>query len=271
MPSCRCREQAHRTAVERRARRRRSRLTEARARHDALEQLQSRVQQSGKLGDWLKRHGLDGERRRCGRASQVEAGWETAVEAVLRERLGAIALDDEARIAALLGDPPPANAAWRLRRCACRPPSIESPAGERARAPRCTAAMPHWRGGARRLAARRSVAEMLAAALRPPPRTGAGRMLGRARRPGAVARTGCRFYAPDERTHGVHRAPARDRRTGSAGSPRLEAEAATARSAAHEAEAALADSQDEAAEHRPAHRPGSAAARCTRRRSRCSS
>ncbi|MBZ0126968.1 MAG: AAA family ATPase, partial [Rhodocyclaceae bacterium] len=35
------------------------RLTEARARRDALRQLQSRVQQEGKLGDWLKRHGLD--------------------------------------------------------------------------------------------------------------------------------------------------------------------------------------------------------------------
>jgi chromosome segregation protein len=79
--------------------------TEARARHDALQQLQSRVQQNGEIGDWLKQHGL-ADAQPLWRGIQVDAGWETAVEAILRERLSALAGDrDTARDA--LGVPPP--------------------------------------------------------------------------------------------------------------------------------------------------------------------
>ncbi|MBI5785048.1 MAG: chromosome segregation protein SMC [Rhodocyclales bacterium] len=79
--------------------------TEARARHDALQQLQSRVQQNGEIGDWLKRYGL-ADAQPLWRGIQVETGWETAVEAILRERLSALAGDrNTARDA--LGVPPP--------------------------------------------------------------------------------------------------------------------------------------------------------------------
>ena len=62
---------------------------EANARRMALQQLQQRLQTNGKLDDWLRRHGLEhGEA--LWRALHVEAGWEDAVEAVLRERLGAL-------------------------------------------------------------------------------------------------------------------------------------------------------------------------------------
>ncbi|MFZ4538496.1 chromosome segregation protein SMC [Propionivibrio sp.] len=62
---------------------------EAHARRAALEQLQKRVQGDGKLGDWLHRHRLD-NRQPLWKSLHVEAGWEDAVEAVLRERISAL-------------------------------------------------------------------------------------------------------------------------------------------------------------------------------------
>ena len=68
---------------------------EAEARRGALEQLQQRVQRGNKLADWLQRHGLDAATP-LWKQIEVAAGWEEAVEAVLRERLNAIAADDSA-------------------------------------------------------------------------------------------------------------------------------------------------------------------------------
>ncbi|MEO8410585.1 MAG: chromosome segregation protein SMC, partial [Propionivibrio sp.] len=65
---------------------------EAHARRAALEQLQQRVQGDGKLGDWLQRHRLD-QRLPLWKSLHVTAGWEDAVEAVLRERLNALPAD----------------------------------------------------------------------------------------------------------------------------------------------------------------------------------
>ena len=79
--------------------------TEARARRDALQQLQSRVQQNGEIGDWLKQHGL-ADAQPLWRGIKVDAGWETAVEAVLRERLSALAANSSTALDAL-GVPPP--------------------------------------------------------------------------------------------------------------------------------------------------------------------
>jgi chromosome segregation protein len=79
--------------------------TEARARRDALQQLQSRVQQSGEIGDWLKAKGL-ADAQPLWRGLHVEAGWETAVEAVLRERLSAL-VADRGIVRDALGVPPP--------------------------------------------------------------------------------------------------------------------------------------------------------------------
>ena len=62
---------------------------EAQARRAALEQLQKRVQGDGKLGDWLHRYHLD-HRQPLWKSLHVEAGWEDAVEAVLRERISAL-------------------------------------------------------------------------------------------------------------------------------------------------------------------------------------
>ncbi len=66
---------------------------EAQARRSALEQLQKRVQGDGKLGDWLHRHRLN-QHQPLWKSLHVEAGWEDAVEAVLRERLSALAAEN---------------------------------------------------------------------------------------------------------------------------------------------------------------------------------
>ena len=74
--------------LERQAQRR---LTELRARRDALVQLQHKVQSQGALGDWLKRHGY-AELEPLWQTIRVAPGWEMAVEAALRERLAAFGL-----------------------------------------------------------------------------------------------------------------------------------------------------------------------------------
>jgi len=70
---------------------------EVQARLTALEQLQKRVQGSGKLGDWLRKHGLDSAPPLWKRL-HVQAGWEDAVESVLRERLNAIEAGDVSHV-----------------------------------------------------------------------------------------------------------------------------------------------------------------------------
>jgi chromosome segregation protein len=80
-------------------------LTECRARHDALAQLQAKVAKGGEIGDWLKARGL-AEAKPLWQSIQVEAGWETAVEAVLRERFSALAADADTLRAALQSPPP---------------------------------------------------------------------------------------------------------------------------------------------------------------------
>ncbi|MDP1527134.1 MAG: chromosome segregation protein SMC [Rhodocyclaceae bacterium] len=88
-------------------------VTSARARHDALAQLQARVG-SGDLAGWLADLDLK-DAEPLWHAIQVEAGWETAVEAVLRERLMALPAGDE-QLALALSSPPPATVALALCR-----------------------------------------------------------------------------------------------------------------------------------------------------------
>jgi chromosome segregation protein len=86
------------------------RLTELRARRDALVQLQNRVRSQGQLGDWLKRHKL-AELPPLWRELRVEEGWETAVEAVLRERLAALTGEVAEAARAMFDEPPPGSLA----------------------------------------------------------------------------------------------------------------------------------------------------------------
>ena len=59
------------------------------ARLQALQALQDKVKVDGRLQPWLQRHGLDGLAGLWSRL-QIEAGWEPALEAALRERLAAL-------------------------------------------------------------------------------------------------------------------------------------------------------------------------------------
>ncbi|WP_079414999.1 chromosome segregation protein SMC [Thiomonas intermedia] len=81
------------------------------ARIAALKTLQERVLTEGKLRPWLARHGLDGLTQLWSRL-QVETGLETALEAVMRERLSALELRQLDMAAGFGGDAPPAKLAF---------------------------------------------------------------------------------------------------------------------------------------------------------------
>ena len=73
--------------------------------------LQEKVQTEGKLKPWLAKHGLDALPGLWTRL-HIEAGWETALEAALRERIGALAVGRMETVRAFEGDPPPAKLAF---------------------------------------------------------------------------------------------------------------------------------------------------------------
>ena len=78
------------------------------ARLDALRALQDKVQTEGKLRPWLARHGLDGLSGLWTRI-HIEPGWETALEAALRERINALEVGRVETVRAFAADAPPAK------------------------------------------------------------------------------------------------------------------------------------------------------------------
>jgi chromosome segregation protein len=83
-------------------------VTQCRARLGAIQALQDRLAGQGDVSEWLHRRGLT-DLAPFWRALHVEAGWELAVEAVLRERIVARGpLVDEALLGCL-ADAAPAN------------------------------------------------------------------------------------------------------------------------------------------------------------------
>ncbi|WP_013123145.1 chromosome segregation protein SMC [Thiomonas sp.] len=93
------------------------------ARLAALKALQERVLTEGKLRPWLAKHGLDGLSQLWSRL-QVENGLETALEAVLRERLSALELRQLDMAAGFASDAPPAKLAFYS--AAVQPPATEA-------------------------------------------------------------------------------------------------------------------------------------------------
>ncbi|MEO7855345.1 MAG: chromosome segregation protein SMC, partial [Rubrivivax sp.] len=81
------------------------------ARLEALRALQDKVQSSGKLKPWLLRQGLEGLQGLWQRV-HIDAGWETALEAALRERLNALAVSRLDTVRAFAADAPPARLAF---------------------------------------------------------------------------------------------------------------------------------------------------------------
>ncbi|WP_154716541.1 chromosome segregation protein SMC [Sterolibacterium denitrificans] len=194
-------EQQQRAARERLQQAHRA-LAETRARRDALQQLQARVEKNGgaeKLAEWLARRGL-ADAAPLWRLIDVEVGWETAVEAVLRERLAALAATPENAAQALL-DPPPTLFALAL-------PGMAAAEGERAAAAsdslrakvRCSD--PGWSRVLDEWLAGVTVAENLAALASSSASLTAGQC--RVDREGhLLSRHGLVLYVPDARTHGV--------------------------------------------------------------------
>ena len=83
-------------------------LADLSARLEALKTLQEKVKTDGKLQPWLQRHGLDHLPGLWSRL-HIEQGWENALEAALRERLGALEVSRLDLVRAFADDAPPAK------------------------------------------------------------------------------------------------------------------------------------------------------------------
>jgi chromosome segregation protein len=118
---------ARRTAQER-VQAEGARNAQLEARLAALKQLQESVQTEGKIQPWLEKHELAGLPR-LWKKLHVEAGWETALEAMLRERLAALEISNLDWVKAFATDAPPAKLAFFNAPPAGRP--LEAPAGLR--------------------------------------------------------------------------------------------------------------------------------------------
>ncbi len=103
-------------------------LADTGARLEALRALQEKVQTEGKLKPWLERHGLAGLQ---GLWTQVhiEPGWETALEAALRERLNALAVGRLDTVRAFAADAPPAKLAFYALQTSWSDAASAAPAG----------------------------------------------------------------------------------------------------------------------------------------------
>jgi chromosome segregation protein len=98
------------------------------ARLSALKQLQENVQTQGKVQPWLKKHEL-GELPRLWQKLHIDQGWETALEAVLRERTSALEVSNLDWAKAFFSDAPPAKLALFSPNAAGAPVNMETPAG----------------------------------------------------------------------------------------------------------------------------------------------
>ncbi|MEY3950310.1 MAG: hypothetical protein RJB21_68 [Pseudomonadota bacterium] len=86
-------------------------LNQTQARLSALQALQEKVQAQAKVGPWLEQKGLN-KKQRLWQDLQVEKGWETALEAVLRERVTALQASDLNEAVRLAQDAPPSRLAF---------------------------------------------------------------------------------------------------------------------------------------------------------------
>jgi chromosome segregation protein len=99
-----------------------ARHAELSARLEALKALQEKVKTDGKLAPWLAKHGLESLQGLWSRI-HIEQGWESALEAALRERLGALEVSRLDMVRAFGGDAPPAKLAFYTPPVAGVPPA----------------------------------------------------------------------------------------------------------------------------------------------------
>ncbi len=92
------------------------------ARLEALKALQEKVQTDDKLKPWLAKHGLDGLQALWSRI-HIDAGWENALEAALRERMASLEVSRLDIVRAFQTDAPPAKLAFYTAPSASAPES----------------------------------------------------------------------------------------------------------------------------------------------------
>ncbi|HEX7383275.1 MAG TPA: chromosome segregation protein SMC, partial [Burkholderiaceae bacterium] len=88
-----------------------AKATDLGARLDALRALQEKLRSGGKLEPWLARHGLQGLQGLWTKL-HVEPGWESALEAALRERLHALEVGRLETVRAFAAEAPPTRLAF---------------------------------------------------------------------------------------------------------------------------------------------------------------
>jgi chromosome segregation protein len=96
-----------------------ARYADVSARLEALKALQERLRTDEKLKPWLSKHGLVDLQGLWTRI-QVQAGWENAVEAALRDRLGALEVSKLEMVQAFIQDLPPVKLSFFTRPLAGR-------------------------------------------------------------------------------------------------------------------------------------------------------
>jgi chromosome segregation protein len=171
-------------------------LAAGQARRGALEQMQAKTQAAGKLPDWLCRHGLENAPP-LWQKIHVEAGWEEAVEAVLRERLTAIAGDDPAQLDAWLHDRPEARLSVMLGTAGEGSELIANSLAARVRSdePTIRAVLADWLGQI-------ATAETLADGLARRGQLAPGSVIV-TRGGDLLTRSSVTFFAPDQGEHGL--------------------------------------------------------------------
>ncbi|SFW18000.1 chromosome segregation protein SMC [Nitrosovibrio sp. Nv17] len=180
------------------------RMTQAQARLAAMERLQQRLEGSQEMSAWLARQRLEAVPR-LWQGIRIEAGWEDALEAVLRERLNGAGLARLEEAHGWLDDPPPAK--WSLYEP--EPFPVErAPAGTEAReswiplrryltcaSAGAEAVLGEWLGGVFAI-------EGVEAGLAQRARLEPGEALV-TREGHVVTRHSLTYYAPDSQLHGV--------------------------------------------------------------------
>jgi chromosome segregation protein len=91
-----------------------AKLAELTARLEALRAMQAKVQTEGKLKPWLQQHGLE-SLQGLWTQIHIEPGWETALEAALREKLNALEVGKIDTVRAFAKGAPPAKLAFYTR------------------------------------------------------------------------------------------------------------------------------------------------------------
>ena len=215
------------------------------ARCTALELLQRQVSRSGEMHAWLDDHQLDGFGR-LWQGLRVEPGWEDALEAVLRERLNGIAIDDLQRAAGWLHQPPPGKVSFFQK-------GEGSDVSGRARRAQAVAELDQLRGsrrgdGALRLARSRICRARCDRGLRGA-REPARRCVARLSAGPRFTRNSASFHAADSEVHGIL-ARQREIEELRRKHAQLEQEANQLRTSATAAQGALQQRRDEALELR---------------------